>query len=603
MVSPPSALSPHTHLESLAASYAHPGKIRRIKCPVHGGTDRNVSLGNGWAKCHSQGCSSKDILAALGERPALRYTPPPMPPRPAVSIAPLPPVSHTAASDYLAGIRTPEGAEVRYQRYDGQTGKHWRNLDKRRNPGVTGDGWQARRFDPLDPATAVAIALAEGEKDAAILATSGLIAFCAPRGATSLKAADFTELVYLAKETGLPVILAGDNDDVGRLAMRRVWDLLRGQGVTPLDTAGHAPLKGSIADLPADELDALIRLQLMELDVRMVKPIRSRKKYKEYWCLRPIRWQGLGGDGQMQTKLRPCGNTSACERCAAWEAFLHIERAWRGRPAQLVEVSGFGDADSRIPETVGEAKVYREQLEDRLRKSSAVRPYSQNTTTSERRNFLTALRIGDDYRAGVAMFLSQPLTAKELARERKRAELAGLTFTVTDNPSRAAIEAVSPRSLTVAMEGVGNTDKTNTWTSSGWPAWVELEKTYQCADGRDLEDGEEFDPDAIEARAWRQEHRQTWDRTATLRANMIWREDHAFHNATLWVSRCVGLNLETLRAIGRATSTSEIAALIEEVGDYDGPTSLLRDAAQYLAGELPWRKAFRPVLTVAGWRA
>ena len=55
---------------STSAIPAHAGKVRRIKCPVHGGKDRNVSLGNGWAKCHSRGCASKDILAALGQTPA-----------------------------------------------------------------------------------------------------------------------------------------------------------------------------------------------------------------------------------------------------------------------------------------------------------------------------------------------------------------------------------------------------------------------------------------------------------------------------------------------------------------------------------------------------
>ena len=66
----------------------------------------------------------------------------------------------------------------------------------RRNPGVTGDGWQLRRFDPVDPSSATSPSgLAEGEKDAAILAAAGLIAFTAPRGAQSLPLADFTELV------------------------------------------------------------------------------------------------------------------------------------------------------------------------------------------------------------------------------------------------------------------------------------------------------------------------------------------------------------------------------------------------------------------------
>ena len=79
--------------------------VRRIKCPVHGGKDRNVSLGNGWAKCHSRGCSSKDILAALGQTPAIHWTPPAPPPRLTIRTAPLPPVSNTVAAAYLSGIQ------------------------------------------------------------------------------------------------------------------------------------------------------------------------------------------------------------------------------------------------------------------------------------------------------------------------------------------------------------------------------------------------------------------------------------------------------------------------------------------------------------------
>ena len=54
-------------------------------------------------------------------------------------------------------------------------------------------------------------------------------------------------------------------------------------------------------------------------------------------------------------------------RCAAWENFLHIERCWRGKPAMMIQVSGFGEVGSTIAETVGAAKVYRGHLEDRLR--------------------------------------------------------------------------------------------------------------------------------------------------------------------------------------------------------------------------------------------
>ena len=503
----------------------------------------------------------------------------------------------------LEGIRTGRGAWLLYQRQDGQRGKHWRNLEKRRNPGVTGDGWQVRRFNPQDPSVAVAVAitLTEGEKDAALLAQAGLISFCAPRGWGGLKTADFTELVATAKATELPVMLCGDNDTVGHLAMRRVRERLRDEGLNPIDTGGRAPAKGSIADLPADEIDALIRLQVMELNPHWQKPVRNRKQYQGFKCLRPKRWQGVAGDGQTITNLRPCGNTSACERCNAWETFLHIERAWRGRPAQMVSVSGFGDDASSIAETVGQAKAWRELWEDRLRKSSAIRQKEENPS-SEWRNFLTALRVRDDYRAGVAMFLSEPLTAAELSREQARAERAGLTVQVVDKPTRADIEAVAPKSLTVAMEGYGDTSATRTWTSSGWPAWLELDKTYQFSDGRELEEGEDFATDAIEARAWQRDYHQSWDTRATLRSNVMRREEHAAHNAALWGGRCQGLNIEILWGIANATSSSEINALVQEVGDYDGPVSLLRDTAQYLAGLRPWRKAFRPVLDVAGWR-
>ena len=136
----------------------------RFRCPVHHGKNLSVAVGfiNGraWAKCWSNGCPSSDILAALGitNTQSIPWTPPRPPrPRPTFSVNYLLPVSHTQALDYLLGIRTPEGAAIAYQRNDGQRGNHWRNPDMRRNPGVTGDGWQLRRFDPVDPSSAVAI--------------------------------------------------------------------------------------------------------------------------------------------------------------------------------------------------------------------------------------------------------------------------------------------------------------------------------------------------------------------------------------------------------------------------------------------------------------
>ena len=410
---------------------------KRFKCPVHHGKNFSVAVGfidgRAWAKCWSQGCASADILDELGitTSSSIPWTAPPAPrPRPTISVDYLPPVSPFAASEYLKGILTSSGSSIAYQRNDGQRGKHWRSDTKRRNPGVVGDGWQLRRFDPIAPPAAAAICLAEGEKDAAILAAAGLIAFTAPRGAQSLPGADFTELVALAQETGLPVLLCGDRDEVGREAMRKVRRLLKiDLHLDAIDITSLAPENGgSVADLPAEDFLSLIRVKLLDRDPRWQKPIRSRAQYLEYKCPRPKR--NIKGTGDLSgiRGLVPCGNSGVCRECAAWESFLHIERCWQGKPAQMLRVWGFGEAGSTIAETVGAAKLYRERLEWRLRKSSRVHQ-KEETPSREHENFMTALALGNDYRAALTMFFSSPLAANQVARERRRADLAGLSYT------------------------------------------------------------------------------------------------------------------------------------------------------------------------------
>ena len=212
---------------------------------------------------------------------------------------------------------------------------------------------------------------------------------------------------------------------------------------------------------------------------------------------------------------------------------------------------------------------------------------------------MTALAIGNDYRASLTMFLSSPLSEQQIAKERRRAELAGLGFTVKNVITREDIEDAAPPALTISMETVGDTDKTNTWTSSGWPTWWKPETTYAFSDGRDLEEGEVFPNSSIQAKDWRREYGQEWDSRKTLKDNLLLREDHAYFNAQLWMTPCHGLSLETLQAIG---SGGDIESLIMEIGDYQGPAALLRDTAGYLVGQREWRKAFRPVLDAAGWR-
>ena len=582
---------------------------KRYRCPVHHGKNLSVAVGyidgRAWAKCWSQGCTSADILAALGitNSSSIPWTPPPAPrPRPMLTEQPvvaLVGVSPFAASEYLKGIQTPSGSAIAYQRNDGLLGKHWRSDTKRRNPGVVGDGWQLRRFDPIDPSSATAICLAEGEKDAAILATAGLIAFTAPRGAQSLPLADFTELADLAQATGLPVLLCGDRDEVGREAMRKVRRLLKiDLHLDAIDITSLAPEKGSVADLPAEDFLSLIRVKLSDRDPRWQKPIRSRAQYLEYKCPRPKRNIKGAGDLSGIRGLVPCGNSGVCRECAAWESFLHIERCWQGKPAQMLRVSGFGEAGSTIAETVGAGKLYRERLEWRLRKSSRVHQ-KEETPSREHENFMTALALGDDYRASLTMFFSSPLTANQVARERRRADLAGLSYTVKNVVTREDIEDASPPALTINMEGVGNTTKTNTWTSSGWPTWWEPETTYAFSDGRDLESGEDFPTDSISAKDWKAQHHQAWDTRKSLIENLWQREEYALFNSQLWMANCHGLSMETLEGISEGENAE---ALIEEVGDYQGPTALLVDAAAWLTGCKEWRKAFRPVLDAAGWQ-
>ena len=584
-------------------------RTKRFRCPVHHGKNLSVAVGyidgRAWAKCWSHGCPSEDILAALGitTSSSIPWTPPRPPrPRPTFNVETLPPISPFAASEYLKGILTPAGSSIAYQRDDGQRGKHWRSDTKRRNPGVVGDGWQLRRFDPLDGSSATAICLAEGEKDAAILATAGLIAFTAPRGAQSLPLADFTELVDLAKATGLPVFLCGDNDDVGREAMRKVRLRLKHDfHLDAISTHRAAPPKGSIADLGILDLQGLIRNNLTPRDPRWQKPIRSRAQYLEYKCPRPKRNVKGAGDLSGIWSLVSCGNTATCRECAAWANFLHVERCWQGRPAQMLRINGFGTDGSTIAETTGLSKVYREHLEARIRKNSYVQQ-KQESPSGERRNFMTALAIGEDYRAALTMFFSSPLSAQQITKERRRAEDAGLGFQVTDTVLRDDIESAAPPALTIKMEGVGNTVKTNSWTTSGWPGWWEPDTTYAFSDGRDLAKGEDFPAESISAKEWKAKYHQVWDTRKSLIENLWQREEDALFNSALWMANCHGLSTETLQAIAAG---EDIEALIREVGDYQGPTALLVDAANWLAepDKREWRKAFRPVLDAAGSRA
>ena len=98
--------------------------------------------------------------------------------------------------------------------------------------------------------------------------------------------------------------------------------------------------------------------------------------------------------------------------CCAWENYLHVERCWKGNPAQMVHIAGFGSDTSTIPQTTWLAKVYRGHFEQRLRRNEAVN-VREELPSGKRHHFMTALTIGKkDSRASLAVFLSSPLSDK-----------------------------------------------------------------------------------------------------------------------------------------------------------------------------------------------
>ena len=120
-------------------------------------------------------------------------------------------------------------------------------------------------------------------------------------------------VVDLAQETGLPVFLCGDNDEVGREAMRKVRRLLfidHHLDVTKLT----GPETGSVADLPKEDLLSLIRVEVSDRDPRWQKPLRSRAQYLEYKCPRPKRNIKGAGDLSLISGSKSCGNTGNLPR-------------------------------------------------------------------------------------------------------------------------------------------------------------------------------------------------------------------------------------------------------------------------------------------------
>ena len=180
---------------------------------------------------------------------------------------------------------------------------------------MTGPGWQPRRFDPHDLDAATAIVIAEGEKDAAYSALAGFVAYAMPGGSTRAESADWSIVAHAAHALGLPVVMAGDNDDVGRKARqaahRRPGPLRRqGTGVIP---GRFSDPGGSPVDLP-DFADAGKRTDKRR---RIPGSGPGGPDTPEFRCPSAIRLEHQTAGGQPVFRLVPCSNGN-CVPCEAW---------------------------------------------------------------------------------------------------------------------------------------------------------------------------------------------------------------------------------------------------------------------------------------------
>ena len=660
--------TPAHALDRIAAHYGRRisgAGFLRIPCPAHGSTSDSLSV---WAddglaaKCFA-GCEYWAIVAALERETGLtlrrqeadgygtpdrrpqaapaaegplsyaevaalvgnnhlgagqvrqnEYQLPPPPPADAGELAP---VSANDSELYLARMDRATGGRIQYRNRDGRLAAHTRSAGKRvRNWGMTGPGWQPRRFDPHDLDAATAIVIAEGEKDAAYSALAGFIAYAMPGGSTRAESAAWPIVAHAALDLGLPVVMAGDNDDVGRKARKVVTDALAAFGVKALalSLAASDP-GGSPVDLP----------DFAERVAELIAPADSwvrprRPDTPEYRCVSTMRLEHSTPTGGRVFRLVPCSG-AMCEPCANWQAELHIRRVVRGAPAVALVYGGFNADDDSIDGAMRAAAAFRCGFGHRWRtrlcrflptyQEIPPRDLSAQTVVGQFLDRMMAIsRDPLSYGGRFAVFLRATPCAAVLEAERKYAAKQGLTLDVITAPTADAIRGLAPDSMTYPLgqcdgsmcrqERTARADgscpghRLNLWSSSGWPDWAALPRLYALSDGRRIENGEE-DPDAV-----RYLPPQISGVTAEARATAI--ETLALENAQSWFAE-VTLNVEALEepftAIAQGDDTRAIA-LAQALEGYSGPSRLITDALAAIAGRQRWRPAYAPVLLAAG---
>ena len=660
--------TPAHALGKLAAHYGRRisgAGFLRIPCPAHGSTSDSLSV---WAddglaaKCFA-GCSYPDVLAALERETGLtlrrqeadgygtpdrrpqaapaaegplsyaevaalvgnnhlgagqvrqnEYQLPPPPPADAGELAP---VSANDSELYLARMDRATGGRIQYRNRDGRLAAHTRSAGKRvRNWGMTGPGWQPRRFDPHDLDAATAIVIAEGEKDAAYSALAGFVSYAMPGGSTRAESADWSIVANAAHALGLPVVMAGDNDDVGRKARQAVVAALHGYGVRALALSlAASDAGGSPVDLP----DFAARVN------DLIAPADSwqrprRPDTPEFRCPSAIRLEHQTAGGQPVFRLVPCSNGN-CVPCEAWATELHILRVTRAAPPLALVYSGFTSEDGAIDGGLRAAADFRTGYGHRWRtRLCRFLPTYQEIPPREKSEqnlvgrfldrMMAVSRDPRSYAGRFSVFLRATPCQEVLAAEVKYAAKLGLTLDVIKAPSAEVIRELAPESMThnlgkcdgescrrertARADGSCPGHRLNLWSSSNWPDWETPASIYALSDGRRIENGEE-DPDAV-----RYLPPQISGVTAEARATAI--ETLALENAENWFAE-VTLNVEALEepftAIAQGDDTRAIA-LAQALEGYSGPSRLITDALAAVAGRQRWRPAYAVVLRAVG---
>ena len=664
-IPPQVAIIPPAH--ALARIAGHFGRringagFLRMPCPAHGSKGDSLSL---WAdkgiaaRCFA-GCQYQDIVAALeaatglnlarqeadgygtpdrrpqaapiaegplsyAEVAALLGTahlgpgevrqPQPQPPaRPQADAEELPPVSASDSELYLVRMARPVGGRIRYRNTDGRTALHIRRAGKLvRNPGMTGGNWQPRRFDPFSPNAATAIVVAEGEKDAALSALAGFVAYAMPGGSTRAETAAWPIVAHAALDLGLPVVMAGDNDDVGRKARKVVTDALAAFGVKtlPLSLAASDP-GGSPVDLP-DFADRVAEL---------ISPADSwqrprRPNTEGFKCLDTKRIEHLTAGGQKVFKLVPCSGPN-CQPCEAWAAELHLLRVMRGHPSLALVYGGFNALDGGRKEAADFRAAFGNRWRTRLWRFL---PRYEDLTPSEKSTQNLVGQYNDrmtclspdpaSFDSRFVVYLRATPRPEVLTAEATYAASKGLTLDLIAAPSADTIRDLAPEAMTLgighcqgdvcAREGTAKKNgscpghRLNLWSSSNWPDWETPVSTYE------LNDGKQVEPDKADVTAIPYRPPQVNGFTPEARETEL--EALALANAEQWFDG-VTLNVEALDqpfADMAADRTTLAAQRISALEGYSGPCKLVTDALAAIAGRQRWRPAFGPVLRAVG---